>query len=202
MLKNQRRMRPEISLLVHQFYDQPILDDPSTKNRKSIVGLRDNVFFVNHSVDEDRPRGKNDANTSKINKFEAKYLTNLTQYLLNQKQFRKDQITILSMYLGQTNEIKKLLRDSRLNEVKCTTVDNFQGEENEIIILSLVRSNKEGRIGFLDIKNRCCVALSRARIGFYIIGNLDFICKNEKNGEWTKIAQTLRNQSKTSFLLI
>jgi len=52
-----------------------------------------------------------------------------------------------------------------------SSVDNFQGEENDIIILSLVRSNKENNIGFLKIANRVCVALSRARNAFYIIGN-------------------------------
>ena len=49
--------------------------------------------------------------------------------------------------------------------VRLTTVDNFQGEENDIILLSLVRSNKEGKIGFLKTENRVCVALSRAKVG-------------------------------------
>ena len=57
-----------------------------------------------------------------------------------------------------------------LREVKITVVDNFQGEENDIILLSLVRSNREAKIGFLKTENRVCVALSRAKMGFYIIG--------------------------------
>lgn len=52
-----------------------------------------------------------------------------------------------------------------------TTVDNYQGEENDVIILSLVRSNQEGSVGFLGTDNRVCVALSRARNGLYAIGN-------------------------------
>lgn len=47
--------------------------------------------------------------------------------------------------------------------VRVTVVDNFQGEENDIILLSLVRSNKENKIGFLRTDNRICVALSRAK---------------------------------------
>ena len=47
--------------------------------------------------------------------------------------------------------------------VRVTVVDNFQGEENEIIVLSLVRSNDDNRIGFLKTDNRICVALSRAK---------------------------------------
>lgn len=48
--------------------------------------------------------------------------------------------------------------------VRLTVVDNFQGEENDIILLSLVRSNDDGNIGFLKIENRVCVALSRAKV--------------------------------------
>jgi superfamily I DNA and/or RNA helicase len=57
-----------------------------------------------------------------------------------------------------------------LKEVRIMVVDNFQGEENDIILLSLVRSNTEAKIGFLKTENRVCVALSRAKMGFYIIG--------------------------------
>ena len=47
--------------------------------------------------------------------------------------------------------------------IRVVNVDNYQGEENDIIILSLVRSNPENQIGYLKISNRVCVALSRAR---------------------------------------
>mmetsp|Transcript_39334 Transcript_39334/g.60124 ORF Transcript_39334/g.60124 Transcript_39334/m.60124 type:complete len:222 (-) Transcript_39334:1723-2388(-) len=55
--------------------------------------------------------------------------------------------------------------------INVQTVDNFQGEENDIIILSLVRNNPENNIGFLKISNRVNVALSRARWGLFIFGN-------------------------------
>ena len=55
-----------------------------------------------------------------------------------------------------------------------TAVDNYQGEENDVIILSLVRSNQEGSVGFLGTDNRVCVALSRARNGFYAFGNFKY----------------------------
>jgi len=60
-------------------------------------------------------------------------------------------------------------------DVKVQTVDNFQGEENDIIILSLVRSNDKLNIGFLKISNRVNVALSRARHGLFLFGNLNCI---------------------------
>lgn len=56
-------------------------------------------------------------------------------------------------------------------KVRISTVDNYQGEENDIILLSLVRSNNFDQIGFLKTSNRICVALSRARNGLYIFGN-------------------------------
>ena len=46
-----------------------------------------------------------------------------------------------------------------------TAVDNFQGEESRVVLLSLVRSNQQGRIGYLKEANRVCVALSRAKEG-------------------------------------
>jgi helicase required for RNAi-mediated heterochromatin assembly 1 len=52
-----------------------------------------------------------------------------------------------------------------LRNVKILTVDNYQGEENKIVLLSLVRSNNQNSIGFLGISNRICVALSRAKEG-------------------------------------
>lgn len=58
--------------------------------------------------------------------------------------------------------------------VRVTSIDNYQGEENDIIILSLVRSNKEGKVGFLRTDNRVCVALSRAKIGLYAFGNFRY----------------------------
>ena len=55
--------------------------------------------------------------------------------------------------------------NQKLKSVRVTAVDNFQGEENDVILLSLVRSNNRQKIGFLAEENRICVALSRARQG-------------------------------------
>lgn len=55
--------------------------------------------------------------------------------------------------------------------VKIYTVDMYQGDENDFVIVSLVRSNPEKKIGFLAERNRRCVAQSRARCGIYFIGN-------------------------------
>ncbi|KAK6359113.1 hypothetical protein TWF696_000280 [Orbilia brochopaga] len=57
--------------------------------------------------------------------------------------------------------------------VRIATIDNFQGEEADVVIISLVRSNKERQCGFLKTSNRINVLLSRAKWGMYIIGNAD-----------------------------
>ncbi|KAF6024122.1 ZNFX1 [Bugula neritina] len=61
------------------------------------------------------------------------------------------------------------------------------GEENDIIILSLVRSNKGGKSGFVKIENRVCVSLSRAKLGMYVFGNFDMICKDSE--VWANIVK-------------
>lgn len=81
---------------------------------------------------------------------------------------------------------------SVLRYVRVTTVDNFQGEENKIILLSLVRNNGEGNVGFLKQENRVCVALSRAKEGLYIMGNInDLLVKNDI---WPKIKGILDDE--------
>jgi hypothetical protein len=57
--------------------------------------------------------------------------------------------------------------------LRVATVDNFQGEEAKIVIVSLVRSNKERKVGFLRTTNRINVLLSRAQHGMYLIGNAE-----------------------------
>ncbi|KAK3612936.1 hypothetical protein LTR56_028161, partial [Elasticomyces elasticus] len=69
---------------------------------------------------------------------------------------------------------KKPLEKKKLSELlRIATVDNFQGEEAKITIVSLVRSNKARKVGFLKTTNRINVLLSRAQHGMYLIGNTD-----------------------------
>lgn len=64
-----------------------------------------------------------------------------------------------------------LSKTTLLKSVRVATVDNFQGEEAKVIVISLVRSNPQGDCGFLKTSNRINVLLSRAKHGMYIIGN-------------------------------
>lgn len=72
-----------------------------------------------------------------------------------------------------TNGQVQVQKTTLLNALRIATVDNFQGEEAKVIVVSLVRSNDERKCGFLKTSNRINVLLSRARHGMYIIGNSD-----------------------------
>jgi len=93
------------------------------------------------------------------------------------------------------------LKNNNLLKIRVNTVDNYQGEENDIIIISLVRSNKNNNLGFVKIENRICVAFSRAKMGMFVFGNFDFIYKAERENAnkenasnlWQKII-TLANK--------
>ena len=170
MLNCQHRMRPEISILMKHFYTKSILNHESVYKFENIIGLTTNIFFLNH----DKFENAADDSQTKLNRFESDYLAQFCHYFLKQ-QYTESQITVLTMYLGQMMEIRKALKNLKITSVKVSTVDNYQGEENDIILLSLVRSNKDQKIGFLKIDNRVCVALSRARKLFFCIGNLNMI---------------------------
>ena len=70
-----------------------------------------------------------------------------------------------------------------------TTVDNYQGEESDIVIVSFVRSNDDQKIGFLARDNRVCVALSRAKRGLYCIGNIAVLAQASQT--WRSISEVL-----------
>ncbi|KAL8573704.1 hypothetical protein ACOMHN_018979 [Nucella lapillus] len=164
----QHRMRPEIAELVQPIYPD-LHNHPSVEEFENVKGVSSNLFFINHGELE-----MSDSETqSHSNVYEAQYLANLCLYLLKQ-DYKPSQITVLTSYSGQLFQLRKLMpKNSQFDGVQVTVVDNFQGEENDIILLSLVRSNEDGRIGFLQIENRVCVALSRAKLGLYVIANFD-----------------------------
>ncbi|XP_047533549.1 NFX1-type zinc finger-containing protein 1-like [Vanessa atalanta] len=187
----QRRMRPNFAeLLVPTIYDK--LDShPSVLAYPKIRGMKDNLFFFNHEYLEDS-EGLEDSWSHK-NTREAEWCVSLANYLRRMKYDSND-ITILATYTGQATVIKEISKKyPTLRDVKITVVDNYQGEENKIVILSLVRSNKEGSIGFLTAPNRICVALSRAKEGFYIFGNMNVL--QAASPIWRNIRDKLKVQN-------
>ena len=106
-----------------------------------------------------------------------------------------EKITVLTFYNGQRKMILQEVRKHKImvgSYVKVQTVDSYQGEENEVVLLSLVRSNNCRNIGFLSIENRVCVALSRAKRGFYIFGNAENLCSTKRL--WWQVVQIMAEE--------
>ncbi|KAG0166066.1 NFX1-type zinc finger-containing protein 1 [Apophysomyces sp. BC1034] len=193
-LSHQRRMLPDIRTLIDPIYNNPPLrDHPDVFRYPPVKGMEQPVYFLSHNEAECHMADT----ASKSNEHEAQMAAKLTTYLLLQG-YSPDDITIITMYAGQRSTIKKFLREERrpsldTSLVKVSSVDGYQGEENKIIILSLVRSNTSGAIGFLKVANRVCVSLSRAKHGMYILGNAHLLC--EKSDLWNEIVANLENRS-------
>ena len=174
-LKRQRRMIPEIRRALDPIY-QDLENHPSVLNRPAVPGMGGvNSFFFTH-----KQRETKDNQMSTMNLGEAELIVEFFKYLV-QNGIHSSEITVLTFYNGQRKLLLKKLRENRQipeDYYKVVTVDSYQGEENAIVLLSLVRSNEDGKIGFLEVENRVCVALSRAQRGFYIFGDAPNLCKS------------------------
>ena len=106
-----------------------------------------------------------------VNKLEAGICLELAEDYIK-KGVKENQIGIISPYADQV----KLISEKTSIEVK--SVDGFQGREKEIIIISTVRSNDNGEIGFLNDLRRLNVATTRAKRKLIIVGNKDTLSYN------------------------
>ncbi|XP_030749161.1 NFX1-type zinc finger-containing protein 1-like [Sitophilus oryzae] len=193
-LNVQHRMKPEISSLIKPSIYEDLQDHESTLQRDPILGVEKCLYFIDHNKPESECQDQ-----SKKNTHESTFLIALARHLIL-NGYKPEQITILAAYLGQMfdmlHEKRKPHNAMFLKDVRIAVLDNYQGEECDIILLSLVRSNEENKAGFLKIQNRVCVALSRARNGLYIIGNMKlFLNCNSENQIWDKVNETLQSQN-------
>ena len=119
----------------------------------------------------------------RINKAEAELtLLTLAEYFtkIGKQRVLGDSIDvgIISPYRAQVQYLKKLIKKYEFFKpyrrlISVNTVDGFQGQERDVILISLVRSNDEGQIGFLKDLRRMNVAMTRARMKLIILGNKD-----------------------------
>ena len=186
-LTHQRRMHPEIRRGLMPLYPK-LEGHPSVLAREPVPGMGDiHTFFFHHQWSEDK-----DDLMSSINRTEAVTIVGFFNYLVTNGVKASD-ITVLTFYNGQRKLILSgLLAHPNLQgeRFKVVTVDSYQGEENEVVLLSLVRSNSYNNIGFLSVANRVCVALSRARRGFYMFGNARMLCKESLL--WFRVVEAMR----------
>ncbi len=166
-----------------------------------------------HSKNHDKSREEQNVH-SKCNEEEAKMVIGLALFFIRHG-YKPHQVTIIAAYQGQTTIIRKMLKQKEEKEphlfrtigtlplestskgsenhanhkmvsfIQTQTLDMFQGDENDIVIISLVRSNAKHAIGFLKERNRRCVAQSRARCGMFFVGNKDtFYNAHNGNSCW------------------
>ena len=182
-LEFQHRMRPMISRLLRPIYPA-LRNHPKVLDYDQVMGVSTNMFFIEHNEEE-----QHDGETrSHQNPHEASFVARLCRYLLLQG-YAPDKITVLTTYSGQLFELRARMPKTEFAGVRVCVVDNYQGEENDIVLLSLVRSNDNDNMGFLTEDNRVCVALSRARVGFYVIGNFRMFARKSKL--WQKLVTSL-----------
>ena len=128
-----------------------------------------------------------EASESKMNVGEAELAAAEARKLLRLLSPRE--IAVISPYDAQVQRIRALLAE--LPELEVDTVDGFQGREKEAIVLSLVRSNDAGELGFLSDIRRMNVALTRARKKLVVIGDGATIARHPFYDGFLRYAQSI-----------
>lgn len=232
-LNVQRRMRPEISMLIRETIYPKLDDHPSTTDLPDVVGMRKNVFWLDHDHFEEGQHSEMH-HKSHSNIWEVEMVHTLVRHIVRQGEYSSSDIAVLTPYTGQLQKLRSAMRNDfeivlsdrdqdalekdgfnvgatssgdeepdnqsghrkaplekkKLSDLlRISTVDNFQGEEARVIIVSLVRSNNERKVGFLRTTNRINVLLSRAQHGMYLIGNTDTYSNIRM---WQKVIDMLR----------
>ena len=154
-------------------------DSASTSSSVSAANQNSDLNFKEQFVGESFGR---------INKAEAELtLLTLAEYFtkIGKQRVLSESIDvgIISPYRAQVQYLKKLIKKYEFFKpyrrlISVNTVDGFQGQERDVILISLVRSNDEGQIGFLKDLRRMNVAMTRARMKLIILGNKDTMTKH------------------------
>ena len=180
LLKMQYRMNDDIMRFSSDyFYDGQVESSPNVKYR-GILDLDIPMEWHDTSVYEFREEFVGES-FGRINKEEAELTLNTLQQYFERigKQRLLDEridVGIISPYRAQVQYLRRLLMKREFfkpfrRQISINTVDGFQGQERDIIIISMVRSNDEGQIGFLRDLRRMNVAITRARMKLIILGD-------------------------------
>lgn len=179
LLDTQYRMHPAISEFPSDcFYGGNIADGITSADRLAPGGFewprRDwPVAFVNMKTSSEEDDG-----LSKCNKIEAEIVTGIAAGLISAGLSQND-IGIITPYAGQVRMLRRMLGQWRNLEI--SSVDGFQGREKAAIIVSTVRSNLGGAVGFLKDWRRANVALTRAKRGLIVVGNSDTLSNEHRS---------------------
>lgn len=193
LLKTQYRMNENIMKFSSSwFYNNEVIAAPEVKNR-GILDFDDPMTWIDTSLNETEENETDyleqsiNENNGKINIKEAELTVDILEDYLKRigRQRINDEnidVGVISPYKAQTNYLRKLIRKNTFLKplkrfISVNTVDGFQGQERDIIIISLVRANKDREIGFLKDLRRMNVAITRARMKLIIIGNAETLSR-------------------------
>lgn len=190
---------PQIKYCSVLDYDHPItwIDTSNEENQITIEGedapedsasTASSVSAANQNSDLNFKEQFVGESFGRINKAEAELtLLTLAEYFtkIGKQRVLEERIDvgIISPYRAQVQYLKKLIKKYEFFKpyrrlISVNTVDGFQGQERDVILISLVRSNDEGQIGFLKDLRRINVAMTRARMKLIILGNKDTMTKH------------------------
>ncbi|XP_006847999.2 probable helicase MAGATAMA 3 isoform X1 [Amborella trichopoda] len=194
LLNEQYRMHPSISCFPNTtFYDRLISDGPNVKSSSYAKRYLSNRIYGTYAFINvaDGREEKESSGKSLKNLVEADIVMIIVKKLFKAWLAKKGtplSVGIVSPYNAQVETIQKLQKKCQFPDnfsVRVKSIDGFQGSEEDIIILSTVRANQLGSIGFLSDLNRTNVALTRARYSLWIVGSGPTLIKS--GSIWAKL---------------
>lgn len=185
MLNVQYRMNEEIMRFPSEwFYNSQLVSAPEVKYR-GILDFDIPIEWI--ETEDDFTEESVYDNIGKINTSEAELaVSTLKNYIekIGKERILDENIDfgLISPYKAQVYYLRSLLKKDKFfkvfrKQITVNTVDGFQGQERDVIIISMVRSNDEGQIGFLKDLRRMNVAITRAKMKLMIIGNAETMTK-------------------------
>lgn len=169
-------LRADDSVAEHTLFDlmDQEIDFESPRISQEVIAPEPPIVFVDTS-DIDASERVRKGSTSKENPKEAEFVLSVVSNLLAVGIDPTD-IAVITPYDDQVDLIE---RKVDLEDLEIDTVDGFQGREKEVVILSLVRSNQENNIGFLEDVRRLNVSLTRAKRKLIIVGDSSTVKTHE-----------------------
>lgn len=189
LLGVQYRMNDEVMKFSSDwFYGGKVKTAPEIRQRKSILNFDRPILWIDTGqmeVGPDEPSNKEQfvgESFGRVNKGEAELtLRHLQDYFtkIGKERILEEQIDVgvISPYRAQVQYLRKLVKQRAFFKpyrrlITVNTVDGFQGQERDIILISMVRANENGEIGFLRDLRRMNVAITRARMKLIILGDV------------------------------
>ncbi|KAL0332791.1 UNVERIFIED_CONTAM: putative ATP-dependent helicase C29A10.10c [Sesamum calycinum] len=202
LLNIQYRMHPFISLFPNmEFYGDQIRDGQNVKERAYERRFLKEKFFGSYSfINITNGREEFDTKRSRKNIVEVSVIAEIVSKLNKESITSKTKVRVgcISPYKAQVCAIQKSLRNTYSTDANDTfsvnvrSVDGFQGGEEDVIIISTVRCNGNGSVGFLDNRQRANVALTRARYCLWILGSASTLLNS--GSVWKKLVMDAKSR--------